>query len=263
MVARERNRRSGFTLFQLLAILALLAFLLGLFLPSLAQIRQAAMRMEAMNNLKQVMLGLHNHHDAFKFFPAAVGRMPGRQTDNTLWFNLLPFLEHDILYRDAEGDVWKNGTAAAVVKIYLNPADPSGPPDHQYKGMLATSSFAANWMLFGPKPCRITTITDGTSNTIALGERYQMCDGQPNAWAYPALYYWAPTFMVYSEARFQVAPDPASKECDVRLAQTPFRSGMLVALADGSTRPLSPNLSWLTYRAACTPRGGEVLGEDC
>jgi hypothetical protein len=256
-------KRRGFTLFQLLALLALFAYLLGLLLPVVARVRQMALRMEAQNNLRQLALAMHNCHATYNKTPPAVGNFPDAKTEGTLFFHLLPFLEEQELYRNAKGDVWHGGTAAQVVKVFLNPADTSGPPDHVYRGYLATASFAANWMAFGTKGARIpASFPDGTSNTIVYAERYQMCDGQPNAWAYPAVYYRAPIFAYYSDARFQVAPDPASKECDVRLAQTPFREGMLAALCDGSVRLLSPNLSWTTYRAVLTPAGGEVLGAD-
>jgi hypothetical protein len=65
---------------------------------------------------------------------------------------------------------------------------------------------------------------------------------------------------------FQVAPDPHSstfpKACDPRLANTPHRSGMLIALADGSVRTITSSVSQTVYWGAVTPRGGEVLGND-
>jgi len=253
----DRKRRA-FTLFQLLALLALLAFLLGLLLPAVAKVRQAAMRMEASNNLKQIALAALSYHDVYKRLPPVVGRPPRQQPEASIFFYFLPFLEQGNLYQSGQEGIFKNDTAARVVKVYLNPADTTGPPDHVYRGTLATTSFAANWLVYGKDGRTLQSIADGTSNTIALAERYQMCDGQPNAWAYPGMYYWTPMFMYYSEARYQIAPDPKGKECDVRLAQTPFREGMLAAFCDGHVQLLDPNASPQIYHAACTPAGGEV-----
>jgi type II secretory pathway pseudopilin PulG len=254
----KRNRH-GFTLFQLLALLALFAFLLGLLLPAVAQVRRAAMRLEDSNNLKQLALAAHTYHDSYKRLPPVVGRVPGQETDWSLFFYLLPYVEEGNLYKNGLGNLFKNDTVARVVKVYLNPADTTGPPEHVYRGTLATTSFAANWLVFIKDGRKLQSISDGTSNTIAFAERYQMCDGQPNAWAYPGMYYWTPMFMYYSEGRYQIAPDPKGKECDVRLAQTPFREGMLASFADGSVRSLGPNARPELYYAACTPTGGEVI----
>jgi type II secretory pathway pseudopilin PulG len=263
MKAANGERRSGFTLMQLLVVLAVLIFLAGMLLPGVAQMRQMAMRTQALNNLKQLGLAIHNCNSTYGRLPPTVGKFPNDKSEGTLFFYLLPFVEQDEIYRNAQGNVWHGGTAAKVVKVFLNPADASGPPDHVYRGALATSSFAANWMAFGTKGARIpATFPDGTSNTIAFGERYQMCNGQPNAWGYHGLYYWTPTFMRYSEAHFQVAPDANTKECDVRLAQSPFRDGMCAGIADGSARLLGRNLSDLTYYLACNPADGQPLGTD-
>jgi type II secretory pathway pseudopilin PulG len=253
------SKRRGFTLFQLLALLALFAFLLGLLLPAVAKVRQAAMRLETANNLRQIALAAHNYHDAFKRLPPIAGQVPGQETLWSVFFYLLPYIEEGRLYQDGQGNLFKNDTAAKVVKLYLNPADVSGPPEHVYRGTFATTSFAANWMVNGTGKRTLQSITDGTSNTIAFAERYQMCDGQPNAWAYPGMYYWTPMFMYYSEGLYQIVPDARGKECDARLSQTPFREGMQAAFCDGSARSLGPNASWAAYRAACTPSGGEVI----
>jgi type II secretory pathway pseudopilin PulG len=254
-----KPKRRGFTLFQLLVLLALFAFLLGILLPAVAKVREAAMRLQTANNLKQIALAAHTYHDANKRLPPVVGQVPGQETAWSVFFYLLPYVEEGRLYQDGLGSIFKNDTAAKVVKVFLNPADVSGPPDHVYRGTFATTSFAVNWMVNGTGNRRLQSISDGTSNTIAYAERYQMCDGQPNAWAYPSLYYWTPTFMYYSEGLYQIAPDANSKDCDVRLAQTPFRAGMQASFCDGSVRTLGPNARAATYRAACTPTGGEVI----
>src|SRR5262249_28726213 len=101
---------------------------------------------------------------------------------------------------------------------------------------------------------------DGTSNTIMFAERYQICNGHPTAWGYDQLYYWAPMFAYYSTAKFQVRP--AQTECDPALAQSLDPSAASVVMGDVVARQLSAAISPETWRAAVTPDGGEVLGDD-
>src|SRR5262245_16708558 len=118
-----RSRRA-FTLYQLLIIIAILAVLLGLLLPAVARVRMAAERAQSTNNLKQIIIGLHNHADTYKLLP------PGDDDNNfSVGAKLLPFLEQDNIYKsiDFKKSIDDNANAAArktVVKVFLSPNDP-------------------------------------------------------------------------------------------------------------------------------------------
>jgi hypothetical protein len=260
-----KRLRRGFTLFQLLIVLAILLILLALLLPALVKARVAAARMEGSNNLKQLGLAVHNCNDTYGKLPPTVGAFPLEKSgEGTLHFFLLPFLEQQNVYNSALDEgvrVSHEHTTAAIVKVFLAPNDPSAPPNHLYNGWLALCNYAANYLVFADGGARIpASIPDGTSNTLIFAQRYQMCNGQPHAWDYDGLYYWTPMFAYYSTEIFQTVP--AAKDCDPERAQGLSPDGILVGVADGSVRFLTPKLSSYTWLLACQPNDGLPLPAD-
>jgi prepilin-type processing-associated H-X9-DG protein len=278
MTRRSRISRRGISLFELLVVLALLAVLFALLLPAIFQVRKAAARIQCSNNCRQITLALINCADTYEGkLPPLAGAYPpapqGAPTgQGTLFFHILPFIEQDNLYQNSKDDkgghsTWNGGVYSKVIPTYFCNVDGSAPT-HQYDGWLATTSYAANFQVFGDPQTNTmegmakfpASITDGTSNTIFFSERHQVCGGTPNGWAYDGQSSWTPAFAYASHGRFQTVP--AEQQCDPDLAQSPHAGGINAALGDGSVRFVSEQVSPRTWWYACTPSGGEVLGPD-
>src|SRR5436309_6332733 len=112
----KQRAREGFTLIELLVVIAIIALLIGLLLPAVQKVREAAAKTEATNNLKQLALAAHNAHDAHQKMPMMYGNYAGR--DGTVFYHLLRYLE--------QGNLWNQGPNAArsvAVKAFRHPLD--------------------------------------------------------------------------------------------------------------------------------------------
>lgn len=118
-----RTSRRGFTLIELLVVIAIIAILIGLLLPAVQKIREAANRMKCTNNLKQVALATHGYHDAFLVFPyATVDKQPGETTNSwsTGLILILPYLEQDAIARRWDIRKPRNDSSTEATLGYSN-----------------------------------------------------------------------------------------------------------------------------------------------
>lgn len=186
--------RTAFTLIELLVVMAIVAVLIGLLIPAVQAVREAAGRTQCQNNLKQIGLGLHTYHDAHERFPPAY-RAAGFASGPGWGALILPFLERDALGRQVPTGppFWGGMRATATpasggqtpLRLFRCPAD-IGPALCVEQGNFAVSNYRATGgtlatfayppaadlggVMYQNSQTRVLDITDGTAHTILVGE---------------------------------------------------------------------------------------------
>lgn len=294
-ISRVWPRRRGFTLIELLVVIAIIAILVSLLLPAVQQAREAARRVQCRNNLKQISLAIHNYHDVFNLFPATEVGGTGTLAKASTFVAILPYLEHSgvfTLYNSSLGNSDPINMAAVqqMIPAYLCPSAPlrrqipisACDANNRAPGTYAVStgsgdpwgSFATrnphNGAIVGPASgkTQMRDITDGTSNTLLVGEAawnlpdYLFTSGPCSGQVRWGFTYWSSPYPLATAFTTMAPFNPRKGGANVL---SRFRSehigGSQFALADGSVKFVSENISQIVLDAAGTRAGGEVQNE--
>ena len=292
------RRRSAFTLIELLVVIAIIAILIGLLLPAVQKVREAAARMTCQNNLKQIGLAIHNYENANSKLPprSHLGLGPS-------WATLiLPYIEQENVFRLYRvGTDWRDPlnqpAVTAPIKTYKCPSSPertatgtfnggawtASVSDYGANGGLTPTLMARGWLppttsrngvFMQGIELKITDISDGTSTTLAVVEM----GGRPNLWRAGR-----DTGLIQNagvkgpwghlhnhiEARGHSAdgainPGTCTVNCSNADGIYGFHTGGAnVVMMDGSVKFVTPTLNNFVLYAVATPNTGEVLnGSD-
>jgi len=328
MTLQVRQPRLAFTLIELLVVMAIIAVLIGLLLPAVQKVREAAARMQCQNHLKQIGLALHNFHSSEGRLPPGFvtathpGNVNWRSLTTTIpshfepgwsfFFFLLPYIEQENLFRQINpalpilhpGNALAR-TEAALVRLYVCPSDTapklvevwdfgesssattlSGSgvvlcraPVSSYTGVLGTNDHEENGLFNGTffrnSRVRLEDITDGTSNTVCIGERMsRMAEATwlgsiTGSEVVHAEGWWQR--MGYPHRSFNYRPANLHVTCHIRSSKpnvlsnspsgfmSPHSNGCNFLNADGSVRLISDSVDLNTFRALATRDGGEIV----
>jgi prepilin-type processing-associated H-X9-DG protein/prepilin-type N-terminal cleavage/methylation domain-containing protein len=297
----SHGRRRAFTLIELLVVIAIIAVLIGLLLPAVQKVREAAGRARCHNNLKQIGLALQNYHDVNRCFPPCYRSdfdAGGNDTGPGWgWASfVLPQIEQQNLYNSIRFDLPIEAPANAgprtqLLIIHRCPSD--GPPptwtayqrdklgnpiapicqiaSANYVGVFGTSEPGVDGegVFFRNSQVAIADITDGTSQTLLVGERSSNLGEATWVGSVTGAVLYNPNFnpaleegsgMVLGHAGEKNTPGGPGSEVNQFFSR--HGSGANFLFADGHVKFLSSSMDFQTFAALATRAGGEVVSGD-
>ncbi len=288
------KRWRGFTLIELLVVIAIIAILIGLLLPAVQKVREAAARAQCQNNLKQITLAIVDCSDTHSgTLPPSIGLYPNtypsiNNSDGGTFFHILPYIEQQNLFNMSYQVDSRNGNQLTYsqwgisnysgnVKSYTCPSDPT-----LTAGMALYASYGVNGMIFAESYwAKIlnrfpASITDGTSLTIFVSEKEALQttgNYNNNYWPDWGPIYYAPnlggeilgppytnTFPPAPQITPSLSGGRANANADY--ASSPHTGGINCGMGDGSVRFTAQGISPQTFWFALTPSAGDILGPD-
>ena len=296
------NIQSGFSLIELLVVIAIIAVLIGLLLPAVQKVRQAANIARCSNNEKLLILAVHSYADANNHLPPSnfyqiVDPTSNTAAEGSAFYALLPFYEQGNLFDACTQNIPQPGYLAAEFKPLTLHACPTDPTTMNGIGTVspnyATGNYALNLAVFGANgtcnlkgassPYQVGTIPDGSSNTIGIVEASGCFPGYPAVdpqtgtlesymtWMWPAYPnsfgpYWPNPDELPGQVNYTgLFPLPQIQVNQMQANPNLCQSYhpiMNVALMDGSVRKITPALTQLTWTYALNPADGQVLASD-
>jgi prepilin-type N-terminal cleavage/methylation domain-containing protein len=296
---KNSQKQTGFTLIELLVVIAIIAVLMGLLLPAVQKVREAANRTKCQNNLKQLGLAVANYEtNVGKVPPAWIpdngtgtfnsGYGSGSPIVGTIHVLLLPYVEQPSLY-----NTWLvNGLLVAgptVVPMFICPSDASLSVNVGRLG-LGSTDYAANLLVFDPRLPQSLPLSmpDGTSNTMTWGERFKKCapiwsgETDPQWGNHPVFYNNQFDVPVFGWRDLGVAADPSIdpslnpqqgnvfpfqanppyNACNWSVLQSGHIGSIQIGMGDGHVVSVSSTVSTVSWIAAGYPNNNAVPGAD-